>query len=67
MHARLSRLVYGASDLKTGVCGSVLDVFAQPRLNHHTQVSGGVLAEECSAKLSQFFASRRAEKKRHET
>lgn len=62
-HARLARLVYGASDLKTGACGSVVDIFAEPRLNHHTQVQGGVLAELCSAKLSDFFAYRRAQKK----
>lgn len=63
MHARLSRVIYGASDHKTGVCGSVLNVFAEPRLNHHTQVFGGVLAEECGAMLSNFFALRRAQQK----
>ncbi len=63
MHARISRVVYGASDLKTGACGSVLNVFAEPRLNHHTQVRGGVLAEECSAMLSDFFAQRRMQQK----
>jgi tRNA(adenine34) deaminase len=55
--------VYGASDLKTGACGSVLNAFAQERLNHHTEVIGGVLAEVCGDKLSQFFALRRAQKK----
>lgn len=65
MHARLARVVYGASDPKTGVCGSVLDLFAQTMLNHHTQVSGGVLADQCGALLKDFFASRRlAAKKR---
>ncbi len=59
-HARLSHLVYGAADYKTGACGSVLDVFAIPALNHHTRVIGGVLAEHCSKQLSQFFAERRA-------
>ena len=63
MHARIARVVYGASDPKTGACGSVLNVFAEPRLNHHTEVSGGVLAEECGAMLSQFFALRRAQQK----
>lgn len=58
-HARISRLVYAASDPKTGVCGSVLDLPAEKRLNHHMQVSGGVLAEEASAMLKQFFAARR--------
>ncbi len=63
MHARISRVVYGASDFKTGACGSVLDVFAEQRLNHHTAVQGGVLAAECSAMLSNFFAQRRAQQK----
>ncbi|MDP2144043.1 MAG: tRNA adenosine(34) deaminase TadA [Gallionella sp.] len=63
MHARIARVVYGARDLKTGACGSVLDAFAEPRLNHHTAVVGGVLAEECSATLSNFFAMRRAQQK----
>jgi tRNA(adenine34) deaminase len=63
MHARIARVVYGARDLKTGVCGSVMDAFAESRLNHHTVVEGGLLAEECSARLSAFFARRRAEQK----
>lgn len=63
MHARIARVVYGASDLKTGACGSVLDAFAEQRLNHHTGVSGGMLAEECGAMLSNFFAMRRAQQK----
>ena len=63
MHARIARLVYGASDPKTGACGSVLDVFAERRLNHHTETTGGVLAEECGALLSNFFAMRRAQQK----
>jgi len=63
MHARITRLVYGASDPKTGACGSVMDVFAERRLNHHTEVTGGVLMEECSAMLSNFFALRRAQQK----
>jgi tRNA(adenine34) deaminase len=58
-HARIKRLVYGAADPKTGACGSVVDLFAEPRLNHHTQVRGGVLADESGAMLSRFFAERR--------
>jgi tRNA(adenine34) deaminase len=60
MHARIRRLVFGALDPKTGACGSVIDLFADPRLNHHTSVAGEVLAEECGALLSAFFAARRA-------
>lgn len=60
MHARIARLVYGAKDPKTGACGSVLDVFAEQRLNHHTEVEGGVRAEECGSVISEFFAMRRA-------
>jgi tRNA(adenine34) deaminase len=60
LHARLARLVYGASDPKTGACGSVVDLFAEPRLNHHTRVTGGVAADACASLLSEFFAARRA-------
>ena len=59
MHARIRRLVYGARDPKTGACGSVLDLFAEPRLNHHSTVIGGVSEEECGKLLSAFFAARR--------
>jgi tRNA(Arg) A34 adenosine deaminase TadA len=59
MHARLARVVFGASDPKTGACGSVIDLFADRRLNHHTSVHGGVSAEHCGALLSAFFAARR--------
>lgn len=59
LHARIARVVYGARDAKTGVHGSVVDLFAVERLNHHTQVVGGVLADECSGVLSAFFAARR--------
>jgi len=59
MHARLARVVFGARDPKTGACGSVIDLFAEPRLNHHTRVTGGVRADECGALLSGFFAARR--------
>ena len=63
MHARIARLEYGASDPKTGACGSVVDAFAEQRLNHHTEVAGGVLGEECGLMLSDFFALRRAQQK----
>ncbi len=59
MHARLARVVYGAPDPKTGACGSVVDLFAQQKLNHHTQVTAGVLAQECGSLLRDFFAERR--------
>src|SRR6266850_4171090 len=59
MHARIARLVYGAADPKTGACGSVIDLFAENRLNHHTEVKGGVLAAEAGKQLADFFAARR--------
>ncbi|HEY3598696.1 MAG TPA: tRNA adenosine(34) deaminase TadA [Paraburkholderia sp.] len=59
MHARLARVVFGARDPKTGACGSVIDAFANPQLNHHTTVVGGVLEDECGAALKAFFADRR--------
>lgn len=59
LHARLARVVYGASDPKTGAAGSVVDLFADARLNHQTQVQGGVLAQESSAMLRAFFRERR--------
>jgi len=59
LHARLDRVVYGAADPRTGVAGSVLDLFAQPKLNHQTQVTGGVLANECGQLLKDFFKPRR--------
>lgn len=62
-HARVARVVYGASDAKTGAAGSVLNLFDEARLNHHAQVQGGVLADECSTLLSEFFAARRAAKR----
>jgi tRNA(adenine34) deaminase len=61
LHARIARLVYGARDPKTGACGSVVDLFAEPRLNHHATAEGGILADECGKLLSDFFAARRAE------
>ena len=59
MQARIARLVYGAPDPKTGACGSVVDLFAETRLNHHTEVIGAVLANEAGKLLSDFFAARR--------
>ena len=58
-HARVGRVVYGASDPKTGACGSIIDLPAETRLNHHAEVVGGVLADECGGLLSGFFAQRR--------
>ncbi|MBY0572548.1 MAG: tRNA adenosine(34) deaminase TadA [Undibacterium sp.] len=76
IHARLSRIVFGAHDFKTGACGSVIDLFEQEneknnerkKLNHHAQVVSGVMAEECAQVLKDFFASRRraAVELRHE-
>lgn len=63
LHARLARVVYGAREYKTGAHGSVIDVFAEPRLNHHCEVVGGVLADECATLISDFFESRRQQKK----
>ncbi|MCW0206338.1 MAG: tRNA adenosine(34) deaminase TadA [Achromobacter sp.] len=60
LHARLSRVVFGAYDPKTGACGSVLDVGSVPKLNHHTSVTGGVLAEPCGELLRRFFRERRS-------
>jgi tRNA(adenine34) deaminase len=59
LHARIARLVYGAADSKTGACGSVVDLFSEKKLNHHTEVTGGVLAAEAGRLLSEFFAARR--------
>ncbi|MDR9847697.1 tRNA adenosine(34) deaminase TadA [Herbaspirillum huttiense] len=63
MHARLARVVYGAADPKTGACGSVVNLFAQDKLNHHTELLGGVMAEECGQLLKEFFAMRREQVK----
>ena len=59
MHARIARVVYGACDPKTGACGSVVDLFAERRLNHHAQVVGGILNDACAQQLTEFFAQRR--------
>ena len=58
-HARIEKLVFGASDPKTGACGSVINLMAEQKLNHHTEVIGGILAEECGAVLTTFFKQRR--------
>ena len=63
LHARFKRVVYGAADPKTGAAGSVLDLFAEPRLNHHTAVVGGVLAEASTKLLREFFEERRAQQR----
>jgi tRNA(adenine34) deaminase len=60
LHARIERVVFGAPDPKTGACGSVIDLLAVPRLNHHATASGGVLGAEAAALLQSFFAARRA-------
>jgi tRNA(adenine34) deaminase len=57
--ARVPRVVFGCADPKAGAAGSVLDVLAEPRLNHRPEVTGGVLARECAALLTDFFAARR--------
>ncbi len=59
LHARLKRVVFGARDPKTGAAGSVIDVFGQARLNHQTQVTGGVMAQECGEMLQTFFRQKR--------
>lgn len=64
LHARLRRVVFGAPDPKTGAAGSVLDLFGEPRLNHHTVVEGGVRADACSALLGDFFRARRQAQRR---
>jgi tRNA(adenine34) deaminase len=64
LHARLRRVVFGAPDPKTGAAGSVLDLFAQPQLNHQTQLQGGLMAVECGSLLSEFFSGRRLDARR---
>jgi tRNA(adenine34) deaminase len=59
MHARLSRVMFGAADPKTGAAGSVVNLFDQPLLNHQTGVQGGSMAAECAGLLTAFFAARR--------
>ena len=59
MHARIARVIYGATDPKTGACGGVVNLFDEARLNHHATVTGGVLAEQCGQRLKEFFVRRR--------
>ena len=66
LHARLSRVVFGAPDPKTGACGSVLNLALEKQVNHHTQVEGGVLAQECGDTLRQFFKERRSKDAKHD-
>ncbi len=61
LHARFKRVVFGATEPKTGAAGSVLNLFAHEHINHQTQVTGGVLAEDCAQLLQRFFAQRRAQ------
>ncbi|WP_419571781.1 tRNA adenosine(34) deaminase TadA [Rheinheimera sp.] len=63
VHSRIKRLVYGARDAKTGAAGSVIDIVRHPVLNHQLEVTADLMAEQCAAKLSDFFKRRRAEKK----
>ncbi|TBM01825.1 tRNA adenosine(34) deaminase TadA [Hafnia paralvei] len=63
VHSRIKRLVYGASDLKTGAAGSLLDILRHPGMNHQIEITAGVMANECSEMLSQFFQQRREQKK----
>jgi tRNA(adenine34) deaminase len=62
LHARIARVVYGARDPKSGAHGGVVDLFAVERINHHTEIVGGILADECARILSDFFTERRAGK-----
>lgn len=59
MHARIARVIFGAADPKTGACGSVVNLFTEERLNHHAEVTHGVLSEACAQQLKDFFAIRR--------
>ncbi|MEP0356233.1 tRNA adenosine(34) deaminase TadA [Paraglaciecola sp.] len=64
VHSRIQRVVYGASDFKTGAAGSIMNLLNDERLNHQIEVTKGVLGDECGAMLSDFFRTRRAEKKK---
>lgn len=67
MHARIKRVVFGATDPKTGACGGVIDLASEPRLNHHTHVVGGVLEHECGETLRAFFRRRRTKESKIES
>jgi tRNA(adenine34) deaminase len=62
IHARIKSLYFGATDPKTGACGSVVDLMAERRLNHHTQVHAGLLAQDCGQLLRDFFSARRKQR-----
>ena len=64
IHARIKRLVFGASEPKTGACGSVFNVLADERYNHQLEVEGGIMQEECVAIIKRFFAERRRSRKK---
>lgn len=66
LHARLARVVFGAPDPKTGVCGSVLNLALEKQLNHQTQVQGGILAQACGDTLRDFFKERRSNEIKHD-
>jgi len=63
VHSRVKRVVYGASDLKTGAGGSVFNIMVHPQLNHQVELEFGLMAEKCANKISDFFSRRRKEKK----
>lgn len=67
MHARLARVVFGATDPKTGACGSVINLPQESRLNHHTEVTGGVLEQLCGETLRNFFRRRRNKESNNES
>lgn len=62
LHARIANVYFGASDPKTGACGSVINLLAEPKLNHHTEAHSGLMAETCGQLLSDFFKRRRAKR-----
>jgi tRNA(adenine34) deaminase len=62
-HARVKRVVYGAAEYKTGAAGSIVNLFAEAKLNFHAEIEGGVLADECARLVSDFFAERRRQNK----
>ena len=64
VHSRINRVVYGASDYKTGAAGAVMQLLDHSALNHSVSITKGVLGDECASKISYFFKRRRAEKKR---
>lgn len=65
IHSRIQRVVYGASDYKTGAAGSYIDILSRTGINHFAQITGGILSDECSSMLSNFFQKRRQQKKQH--